>query len=94
MQEVGFDLQLEEELESRSLDVLQSNATEGNILNPEEVRSSVARCLGVQTAGMREPTHYVNGIVDMMMHATHNYERTLTKERLLDWHCALFSTGH
>ena len=94
MQQVGFDLQLEAELESRSLDVLQSNAIEGNILNPEEVRSSVARCLGIQTAGMREPTHYVNGIVDMMMDATHNYERTLTKERLFGWHCALFPTGY
>jgi Fic family protein len=94
MQLVGFDLRLEAELESRSLDILQSNAIEGNILNPEEVRSSVARCLGIQTVGMREPTHYVNGIVDMMMDATHNYEKLLPKDRLFGWHCALFPTGY
>ena len=94
MMQVGFDLQLEAELESRSLDIIQSNAIEGNILNPGEVRSSVARCLGIQTAGMIEPTHYVHGIVDMMMDATHNYDRTLTKERLFGWHHALFPTGY
>lgn len=94
MQQVGFELQLEAELESRVLDVLQSNAIEGNILNPEEVRSSVARSLGIQTAGMIDPTHYINGIVDMMMDATHHYEKKLTKERLFGWHHALFPTGY
>ena len=92
MRQVGFALQLEAELESRALEILQSNAIEGNILNPAEVRSSVARCLGIQTAGMIEPTHYVNGIVDMTMDATHNYESNLTKERLFGWHHALFPT--
>lgn len=94
MQQVGFDLQLEAELEILALDILQSNAIEGNVIDAEEVRSSIAKCLGIQKAGLREPTHYVNGIVDMMMDATHNFSHLISKERLFGWHNALFPTGY
>jgi Fic family protein len=85
---------LEAELEILALDILQSNAIEGNVISAEEVRSSIAKCLGIQKAGLREPTHYVNGIVDMMMDATHNFSKTISKERLFGWHNALFPTGY
>jgi len=63
------------------------------ILNPEQVRSSIAQRLGMETAGYVASDRNIDGMVDMMIDATHNCFKPLTSERLFDWHAALFPTG-
>jgi Fic family protein len=74
-------------------DVVKSSAIEGESLNPEEVRSSIARRLGIDIAGLIPAHRDVEGIVEMMLDATQQFSSPLTKDRLLDWHAALFPTG-
>ena len=93
MESLGFDLQSEATLESLTLEILKSSEIEGEILNPEQVRSSVARRLGMNITGLIPSGRDVDGIVDMMMDAVEKYARPLTKERLQDWHYSLFPTG-
>ena len=89
----GFDLQNEAILETLTLDVLKNNEIEGEILDTEEVRSSIARKLGIDFTSSKPITRYVDGVVEMMLDATQNYLSPLTKERLCNWHAALFPTG-
>lgn len=93
MESLGFDLRNEATLETLTLDVLKSTEIEGEILNPEQVRSSIARRLGMEIAGSVESDRNVDGMVEMMIDATHNSFKPLTAERLFDWHAALFPTG-
>ena len=93
MQALGFPLRNEAVLETLTLDVLKSTEIEGEILNPEQVRSSIARRLGMDISGLVPSDRHVDGVVEMMLDATQNYRKTLTKERLFDWHAALFPTG-
>ena len=93
MESLGFDLRNEALLETLTLDVLKSNEIEGQILNPEQVRSSIARRLGMDISGLVFSDRNVDGVVDMMLDATQHFDRLLTKERLFDWHLALFPTG-
>ncbi|MES2733706.1 MAG: Fic family protein [Bacteroidota bacterium] len=93
MQALGFDLQEEAILQTLTLDVLKSTQIEGENLDPEQVRSSVARRLGIDVAGMVASNRNVEGVVEMMLEATQNYGQDLTKDRLFDWHAALFPTG-
>lgn len=93
MASLGFDLQNEATLETLTLDVLKSTEIEGKILNPEQVRSSLARRLGMDIAGLIPSDRDVEGVVEMMMDATRNFNKTLSRERLFDWHAALFPTG-
>jgi Fic family protein len=93
MQHLGFDLRKEAELDTLTLDILKSTEIEGEILNPEQVRSSIAKRLGLEIGGSVEPDRNVEGMVDMMMDATQHYEKLLPAERLYDWHAALFPTG-
>jgi len=93
MESLGFDLRSEALLETLTLDVLKSTEIEGEILDPAQVRSSVARRLGMEIAGSVESDRNVDGMVDMMMDATKNCRDPLTSERLFDWHAALFPTG-
>ncbi len=74
-------------------EVVKSSAIEGEHLDPAEVRSSIARKLGLDVAGLPEPGREVEGIVEMMLDATRNFEAPLTAERLSGWHAALFPTG-
>ena len=90
---IGFDNQMTATVESVTHDVVASSEIEGIMLNTAEVRSSVARKLGVSVPDSKEPTHYIDGIVEMMLDATQNYAAPLTEERLLGWHAALFPTG-
>jgi Fic family protein len=90
---LGFDLRAEAGLTALTNDVVKSSAIEGEHLNPEEVRSSIARRLGLPIAGLPEPSRQVEGVVEMMLDATRNFDTPLTKTRLLDWHAALFPTG-
>lgn len=89
----GFSIKEETMLSALTLDVLKSSEIEGEILNYEQVRSSVARRLGLEYAGMVYSDSHVDGVVDMMLDATQNYLRPLDEERLYDWHAALFPTG-
>lgn len=93
MESLGFDLRNEALLDTLTLDVLKSSEIEGEFLNPEQVRSSIARKLGMQIAGSVESDRNVDGVVEMMLDATQNCFKPLTAERLFDWHAALFPTG-
>lgn len=93
MESLGFDLKNEAFLDTLTLDVLKSSEIEGELLNPDQVRSSIARKLGMEIAGSVESDRNVDGVVEMMLDATQNCFKPLTKERLFDWHAALFPTG-
>ncbi|MDB5226999.1 MAG: hypothetical protein JWN78_1192 [Bacteroidota bacterium] len=93
MEALGFPLRKEAMLETLTLDVLKSSEIEGEILNPEQVRSSVARRLGMDISGLVASDRHVDGVVDMMLDATQHYKKPLTAERLWQWHAALFPTG-
>lgn len=90
---IGFDNQMAATVESVTHDVVSSSEIEGITLNTAEVRSSVARKLGVNVPETKEPTHYIDGVVEMMLDATQNYSTSLTTERLFGWHAALFPLG-
>jgi Fic family protein len=93
MEMLGFTLRNETILQTLTLDVLKSTEIEGELLNPEQVRSSIAKHLGLDIAGLIPVDRNVEGVVEMMLDATQNYNKTLTKSRLFDWHAALFPTG-
>lgn len=90
---IGFDVQQRAAVEAFTHDIVASSEIEGVILNSEQVRSSVARRMGVRITNESEPTHYVEGVVEMMMDAVNNYAEPLTDERLFGWHNCLFPTG-
>lgn len=93
METLGFDLKNEAVLETLTLDVIKSTEIEGEILNPGQVRSSVARRLGMEIENSVFSERNVDGVVDMLIDATQNFESKFTKERLFDWHYSLFPTG-
>lgn len=93
MEGLGFTLQKEAELETLTLDVLKSSEIEGEKLDAAQVRSSIARRLGIETAGTVAAERDVEGVVEMMLDATQHYEKPLSDERLFAWHAALFPTG-
>ncbi|WP_421919642.1 Fic family protein [Marinifilum sp.] len=93
MESLGFDLQNEAILNTLTLEIVKSSEIEGEILETEQVRSSIARRLGIDIAGAIESERHIDGIVEMMLDATQRYDLPLTKERLFGWHSALFPTG-
>jgi Fic family protein len=93
MEGLGFDLQKEAELQTLTLDVLKSSEIEGERLDPEQVRSSIARRLGLDAGGTKLADRDVEGVVEMMLDATQNFAVPLTADRLFAWHAALFPTG-
>jgi Fic family protein len=93
MEGLGFLLQKEAELATLTLDVVKSSEIEGERLNTDQVRSSIARRLGMDIAGAIPADRSVEGVVEMMMDATQNFDRPIDKERLFAWHAALFPTG-
>jgi Fic family protein len=93
MQALGFELRQEAGLTALTDEVVKSSAIEGEHLNPDEVRSSIARRLGLDVAGLPRPGRDVEGVVEMMLDATRNFNDPLTEERLFDWHAALFPAG-
>jgi Fic family protein len=90
---LGFDLQNEASLTTLTADVVKSSAIEGEKLNPDEVRSSIAARLGLDAGGLPPAGRDVEGIVEMMLDATQRYDEPLSAERLFGWHAALFPTG-
>ena len=93
MEGMGFELREEAVLATLTEDVVKSSEIEGEFLNPDEVRSSVARRLGMDISGLPDASRDVEGVVEMMMDATQDYNDPLTKDRLFGWHAALFPTG-
>lgn len=93
MEGLGFQLRAEAVLQSLTEEVVKSSEIEGEILDREQVRSSVARRLGIDIGGLATIDRDVEGVVEMMLDATQNYDQHLTKERLFGWHAALFPTG-
>ncbi len=93
MEGLGFQLREEAVLETLTEDVVKTSEIEGEFLNPMEVRSSVAKRLGMEISGLPEASKDVEGVVEMMLDATQNYEATLTTDRLFGWHAALFPGG-
>jgi len=93
MEGLGFELKREASLNTLTNDVVKSSAIEGKNLNLEEVRSSIARSMGIDIAGLIPASRDVEGIVEMMLDATQQFSKPLTKDRLFDWHAALFPTG-
>jgi len=90
---LGFLLKEETMLSSLTLDVLKSSEIEGELLDFEQVRSSIARKLGIDYTGMVNSDRNVEGIVEMMLDATQNFMQPLDEVRLFGWHCALFPMG-
>jgi Fic family protein len=93
MEAMGFELREEAVLETLTEDIVKSSEIEGELLNPKEVRSSVARRLGMEISGLLNASRDVEGVVDMMLDATQKYNAPLTKDRMCGWHAALFPTG-
>ncbi len=90
---LGFTIKKEAFLSTLTLDILKSSEIEGEILNYEQVRSSIASRLGLEYAGMVHVDRNVEGVVEMMLDATQNYNAPLDHERLFGWHASLFPTG-
>lgn len=90
---IGFDARQSADSETVSNDVLASSEIEGIMLNPKQVRSSVARQLGLPEPYDVMSSHYIDGVVQMMLDATKNYRQPLTHDRLFGWHNCLFPNG-
>jgi Fic family protein len=93
MEALGFNLQREAVLQTLTADVLKSSEIEGEKLDAEQVRSSIARRLGMDIGALKPADRNVDGIVEMMLDATRHYNQPLTAERLFAWHASLFPTG-
>ncbi len=93
MELLGFAMRNEEAMETITSDILKSNEIEGELLNAAEVRSSVARHMGLAVAGMVRAGKEVDGVVEMMLDATQNYNKPLSADRLFGWHSSLFPSG-
>lgn len=93
MEALGFDLRAEAILAVLTEDVLKSSEIEGEVLDKSQVRSSIARRLGMDIGGLVPADRHVEGVVEMMLDATQKYAEPLTDERLFAWHAALFPTG-
>ncbi|HEX8415074.1 MAG TPA: Fic family protein [Sphingomicrobium sp.] len=93
MEALGFELRAEASLQSLTEEVIKSSEIEGERLDRDQVRSSLARRLGMDISGLVPADRDVEGIVEMMLDATQNYVSSLTADRLFGWHAALFPTG-
>lgn len=93
MEALGFSVRTEATLDNLTLEVVKSSEIEGEILDINQVRSSIARRLGIEVAGLVSSDRHVDGVVDMMLDATQSFEKPLSEERLYGWQAALFPTG-
>lgn len=93
MESLGFSLRNEAHLRTLTADIIKSSEIEGEILDHDQVRSSIARRLGIDIGGITTADHNIEGVVEMMMDATTNYATPLTTDRLFSWHASLFPTG-
>jgi Fic family protein len=91
---LGFEVRLEANIETLTEDAVKSNLIEGETIDPKQVRSSIARRLGADVAGIYTTNRNIDGIVEIMLDAVQNNQTPLTSERLFGWHAALFPTGY
>jgi Fic family protein len=94
MNAMGFSAKAEASLTTLTLDVVKSSEIEGELLNYDQVRSSIARRLGINTGGLVPSSRHIEGVVEMMLDATQRHTLPLTQKRLFGWHAALFPSGH
>lgn len=94
MESLGFKLQSEAVLQTLTEETTKTSEIEGEKLDRTQVRSSIARHLGIEIGGLVRTTRNVEGIVEVMVDATQRYDKTLTLQRLFSWHAALFPSGH
>lgn len=94
MNALGFSTKEELTLAALTLDVVKSSEIEGELLNVMQVRSSIARRLGINTAGLVKSSRHIEGVVEMLLDATQRNNQPLTEKRLFGWHAALFPTGY
>ncbi len=93
MQALGFNLRKEAVLDTLTLDILKTTEIEGEFLSMEQVRSSIARHLGMDIPGLVRSDRHVDGVVEMMLDATQKFSKPLSKDRLFGWHSSLFPSG-
>lgn len=93
LEELGIAVRAEASLQTLTEEVLTSSEIEGEMLDREQVRSSIARRLGLDVGALKPVDRNVEGVVEMMLDATQKYAEPLTEERLFAWHAALFPTG-
>jgi len=93
MEALGFRVREEAQLHTLTQDVLKSSEIEGEKLDPDQVRASIARRLGIDVGGLRAADRDVEGVVEMMLDATRRFDQPLSEERLIGWHASLFPTG-
>ncbi len=93
MDGLGFNLRAEANLQTLTEEVVKSSEIEGEVLARDQVRSSIARRLGMDIGALAPADRHVDGVVDMILDATERYDTPLTDERLFGWHAALFPTG-
>lgn len=93
MESLGFALRAEAMLHTLTQDVIKSSEIEGEILERDQVRSSIARRLGLDIGALAATDRNVDGVVETMLDATQGFDRPLTQERLFAWHASLFPTG-
>ena len=94
LERLGIKLREEAILRTLTEEVVKSSEIEGEILDREQVRSSLARRLGIDVGALKPADRDVEGVVDMILDATRDYRKPLTAERLFGWHAALFPTGY
>lgn len=87
---IGFDVKERAAVEAYTHDIVASSEIEGLLINSDQVRSSIARRMGIKITGEVPYSHYVEGIVEMMLDAVQGYDKPLTNDRLFGWHCCLF----
>ena len=90
---IGFDVKERAAVEAYTHDIVASSEIEGLLINSDQVRSSIARRMGIKITGEVPYGHYVEGIVEMMLDAVQGYDKPLTNDRLFGWHCCLFPGG-
>ncbi|HET7805430.1 MAG TPA: Fic family protein [Pseudolabrys sp.] len=93
MEGLGFNLRAEAVLRTLTEEVVKSSEIEGELLDRDQVRSSLARRLGIDIGALAPTDRHIDGVVEMMLDATTNYNQPLTADRLFGWHAALFPTG-
>ena len=91
---LGFDSKLRAMAENLTHDVVYSSEIEGIRLNEDQVRSSIARKLGIENVRYTAPSHYVDSVVGVMLEAIQHYDKTLSKEKLCSWQAAFFPAGY
>lgn len=94
MEGLGFSLREEASLRTLTEDVLKSSEIEGELLDKEQVRSSIARRLGIDIGALKPADSHIDGVVDMMLDATQGFQDPLSQARLFAWHAGLFPAGY